>query len=154
MRLNPFARVHHTQHNDEPELTLARSLEDMSAKTALHNETWRMDRAIWAADLDLGFITFTNERKWIITAPVQVIGTFNSEDNSWLWGWDHPSIPAPLASTRSAHGISARSIAWSAIRLARSYPASRRLGISRHSLAISLERKVAIADPAEAPSCS
>ena len=30
------------------------------------------------------------------TCSVQVIGTFNQEDNSWLWAWDHPSIVPAL----------------------------------------------------------
>lgn len=34
---------------------------------------------------------------WTITAPLQVVGTFNTSDGTWLWGWDHPSVPEPLA---------------------------------------------------------
>lgn len=30
------------------------------------------------------------------TAPVQIIGTHDPVTGSWLWGWDHPSVPAPL----------------------------------------------------------
>ena len=30
-------------------------------------------------------------------APVQIIGTYNTEDGTWLWGWDHPSVLPPLA---------------------------------------------------------
>jgi hypothetical protein len=29
----------------------------------------------------------------MITAPVQVIGTYNRLDRTFLWGWDHPSVP-------------------------------------------------------------
>ena len=27
---------------------------------------------------------------------MQIIGTYNADDGTWLWGWDHPSVPAPL----------------------------------------------------------
>ncbi|TGX55257.1 hypothetical protein E5A73_06275 [Sphingomonas gei] len=51
----------------------------------------------WAADLEAGTITFVNARGWEITAPVQVVGTLNTTDGTWLWGWDHPSVPAPVS---------------------------------------------------------
>ena len=28
---------------------------------------------------------------------MQVIGTLNTADGTWLWGWDHPSVRAELA---------------------------------------------------------
>ncbi len=30
------------------------------------------------------------------TCPVQIIGTYNTEDGSWLWGWDHPAVRPDL----------------------------------------------------------
>ncbi|WP_216352869.1 DUF6882 domain-containing protein [Sphingomonas sp. LM7] len=51
----------------------------------------------WAADLEAGTITFVNAKGWEINAPVQVIGTLNTADGTWLWGWDHPSVPAPVS---------------------------------------------------------
>jgi hypothetical protein len=30
------------------------------------------------------------------TAPAQIIGTYNSEDHTWLWAWDNPSIDDEL----------------------------------------------------------
>jgi len=54
---------------------------------------WRIDTAVWTVDLDTGMITFTNDVKGIIvTAPFQVIGTYDTEQDTWLWGWDHPSV--------------------------------------------------------------
>ena len=29
-------------------------------------------------------------------APVQIVGTFNTTDSTWMWGWDHPSVPEDL----------------------------------------------------------
>ncbi len=49
------------------------------------------------SDLNTGTITFTNDEKEImVTAPVQVVGTYDTEDSTWLWGWDHPSVSESL----------------------------------------------------------
>ncbi len=29
-------------------------------------------------------------------APVQIRGTYDTADGTWLWGWDHPSVQPPL----------------------------------------------------------
>jgi hypothetical protein len=81
----------------EIDAIFARSNADLQAKTAAHNGTWRMDGASWDVDLDAGTITFTNERRWKVRAPVQVIGTRSLADGTWLWAWDHPSVPPPRA---------------------------------------------------------
>ncbi len=28
---------------------------------------------------------------------MQIVGTYNTKDGTWLWGWDHPSVEPPLA---------------------------------------------------------
>ena len=81
----------------EPDLTFARAEEEMRLKTEFALSTWGLGQGgDWAADLEAGTITFTNDKAWEIVAPVQVIGTRNTEDGTWLWGWDHPSVPEPL----------------------------------------------------------
>jgi hypothetical protein len=81
----------------EPDLTLARAEHDIALKTQIARETWGLgDGGRWDADLEAGTITFTNERGWTIVAPLQVIGTFNTVDSTWLWGWDHPSVSESL----------------------------------------------------------
>ena len=47
-------------------------------------------------DLDAGTITFTGPGQ-VITAPIQVVGTYDTLDGTFLWAWDHPSVPEPLA---------------------------------------------------------
>lgn len=82
----------------EPDLTIARAKNEMELRTQAAIGMWGLDTAAWAADLEAGTITFTNdEKKLAITAPVQVIGSYNTEDGTWLWGWDHPSVSEPLA---------------------------------------------------------
>ncbi|GLQ99148.1 DUF6882 domain-containing protein [Dyella mobilis] len=81
----------------EPDLTIARANNEMQMRTQAAMEAWGLDGAAWNADLEAGTITFTNtERGLIVTGPVQVVGTYNTKDGTWLWGWDHPSVPAPL----------------------------------------------------------
>ncbi len=29
-------------------------------------------------------------------ADVQIVGTYNTRDGTFMWGWDHPSVVAPL----------------------------------------------------------
>lgn len=82
----------------EPDLSFARAEEELQLKTAFALETWGLGQGgEWAVDLDEGTIRFTNAKGWEITAPVQVVGTFNTLDNTWLWGWDHPSVPEPVS---------------------------------------------------------
>jgi len=79
------------------EATLKRSMEYLRLKTQSHVDTWDLGATErWDADLDEGVISFSGGGR-LVTAPVQVIGTYNTEDGSWLWGWDHPSVPSALA---------------------------------------------------------
>lgn len=81
----------------EPDLTIARANNEMQLRTQAAVDMWGLDTASWSADLDSGTITFINDEKgMVITAPVQVVGTYNTEDGTWLWGWDHPSVSEPL----------------------------------------------------------
>ena len=81
----------------EPDLTIERAKVEMGLRTRTAIDLWGMDEAAWAVDLDSGVITFTNAQKGlIVTAPVQLIGTFNGEDDTWLWGWDHPMVSGQI----------------------------------------------------------
>ncbi len=99
---------------DEPDRSLDAAVHYLSALTNAHDATWRMGSASWDADLTAGTLTFTNDRGWKIVAPVQVVGTLNTADGTWLWGWDHPSVPEPLRRDATlvrdfgaAHGLEA-----------------------------------------------
>ena len=76
------------------ETVLARAREELSIKTGLHDRLFGLAEADWAADLDAGTLTFTSEAKGVTaTCDCQVVGTLNTDDGTWLWGWDHPSVP-------------------------------------------------------------
>jgi hypothetical protein len=74
---------------------LDQSMEELRLKTAAHDGLWRLSKADWDIDQDAGTITFTGPSV-TATCPVQIIGTFNTVDGSWMWGWDHPSVDPPL----------------------------------------------------------
>lgn len=62
----------------------------------------------WSVDLNEGMIKFTSATK-TVSAPVQVVGTYNTLDGTFLWGWDHPSVPTLLgADARLAHEFGQR----------------------------------------------
>ncbi|MFN3558973.1 MAG: DUF6882 domain-containing protein [Brevundimonas sp.] len=76
----------------------ARADAELQLKTEAAMGMWGLGTGeSWAADLDAGTITFINDKGWEITAPVQVVGTLNTADGTWLWGWDHPSVPGPIS---------------------------------------------------------
>ncbi len=77
---------------------IAQSLEGLRAVTAAHCGTWHLDEAEqWSVDMDSGLIVFQLPGGMTARAPVQIVGTTNSADGTFLWGWDHPSVPAELA---------------------------------------------------------
>lgn len=84
---------------EDPDVVFERARAEAEMKTAFHAQTWgqgQTDR--WDADLDAGTITFIDDtRRQKIVAPLQIVGTLNTNDGTWLWGWDHPSVPVPLA---------------------------------------------------------
>jgi hypothetical protein len=75
---------------------LDRSMEELRLKTGAHDAGWGLGAADWAVDQDTGLITFTG-KKMVATAPAQIIATYNTQDGTWLWGWDHPSVADDMA---------------------------------------------------------
>ena len=74
-----------------------RAMAELQLKTAAHVGAWHMDEAEWSVDQGTGLIHFTDRKRGTIaTAPVQIIGTYNTEDSTWLWGWANPSMEAAL----------------------------------------------------------
>jgi hypothetical protein len=91
---------------------LDQCVEELRLKTAAHDGIWQVGKADWDIDQDAGTIVFNSPNGMTATCAVQIVGTFNTEDNTWLWGWDHPSVdPALQAHARlclaygEEHGI-------------------------------------------------
>jgi len=72
------------------------SMEELRVKTAAHDAGWRLGEADWNVDQDAGTIVFTRRDGITAIGPVQIIGTYNTKDGTWLWGWDHPSVEPAL----------------------------------------------------------
>ena len=78
------------------DLVFARAAEEAALKGELFLSVLGDEQSEFDVDLETGVIRFTSATK-VVSAPVQVIGTYNTLDGTFLWGWDHPSVPEPLA---------------------------------------------------------
>ena len=69
------------------------SIEELQLKTRGHVEVWGIDRISgWDLDQGTGELTFSFADGIKAVTPAQIIGTYNSEDHTWLWAWDNPSV--------------------------------------------------------------
>jgi hypothetical protein len=75
---------------------IGKARENLRVLTAAHDRMFQIGEAGWHMDQDLGTILFISPTGLRAEAPVQIIGTFNTQDGTWLWGWDHPSVPEPF----------------------------------------------------------
>ncbi len=84
---------------DPPSLRheIERAMNGLAAVTAAHDGTWHLGEADWSLDQDVGNLVFTTPHHVQAVAPAQIIGTYNTQDSTWLWAWDHPSVEPPLA---------------------------------------------------------
>ena len=58
-----------------------------------HDNTWGFSEANeWHVDQDTQKIIWTFDCGKVVTADVQIIGSYNYEDGSFLWAWDNPSL--------------------------------------------------------------
>ena len=91
------------------------ALQSLQTQTAHNSKAWGLGTETqWNLEMDTGTLRFSFSDGRVLTAPVQVIGTYNTSSGTFLWGWDHPSVPEPLrrAAQRvheygQAHGIEA-----------------------------------------------
>lgn len=81
----------------DPSTFMDAALEGLRLQTSAHSATWHLGQEEnWSADLDAGTIVFTFADGTTATANIQVVGTYNTQDGTFLWGWDHPSVPEEL----------------------------------------------------------
>jgi hypothetical protein len=76
---------------------LATSVQELQAKNEAHKSAWglgTLDR--WDLNQDAETLVFTGDDGSTVTTQAQIIGSFNTSDNSWLWAWDNPSIDDKL----------------------------------------------------------
>ncbi len=81
----------------EADIYKQQAVEGLLVQTAAHSSAWHLgDEDNWSADQDSGRIEFSFADGTIAEADMQIIGTYNTENGSFLWGWDHPSVEEPL----------------------------------------------------------
>lgn len=74
------------------------SLEELAIKTNAHREVWGIGKAErWDFSQDTGELIFSFPDGLKAVAPAQVIGTFNSKDQTWLWAWANSSIDEKMS---------------------------------------------------------
>ncbi|MGB0387205.1 MAG: DUF6882 domain-containing protein [Ardenticatenaceae bacterium] len=69
------------------------SMYGLRLQTKAHSSAWQLGQEeSWDIDQNNGTISFTFANGVVATAPVQIVGTHNPVDGTFLWGWANPSI--------------------------------------------------------------
>ena len=75
------------------------SVEELKTKTDVHRSVWGIDRIKrWDLNQEDGQLVFSLAEGMKATAPAQIIGTYNTDDHTWLWAWANSSIEDKLKS--------------------------------------------------------
>jgi hypothetical protein len=75
------------------------SMDELQLKTEAHLNVWGFGSfERWDVDQDTGELIFSNADGTKAVAPMQIIGTYNTTDGTWLWAWDNPSVVDSLKS--------------------------------------------------------
>lgn len=74
----------------------AQSWLDLSKQQKALSRRFRLTEADWAVNQDQGLIHFGRKDGAVVTAPVQIIGSWNPNTSYFTWGWDHPSVQTRL----------------------------------------------------------
>jgi hypothetical protein len=87
-----FGRSLRRDGQSEYDLLAQRSEEELRVRTAAHDGAWRLSEADWHIEQDAGVIEFARSDGIMARAPVQIVGTFNVDERTWLWSWDNSTI--------------------------------------------------------------
>jgi len=69
------------------------SVEELALKTQAHKEMWGLGNIErWDLSQITGELVFSLPNGLKAVCPAQIIGTYNSKDQTWLWAWANPSI--------------------------------------------------------------
>lgn len=71
---------------------------ELSKKQELNIAQYGMGSGVgdWNMDLKKGFISFAMPDRTVV-ADVEAVGTFNEENGTFMWAWDHVLIPVELS---------------------------------------------------------
>lgn len=72
---------------------LKKSMAELQLKTQAHRELWGLGSYDqWNLNQDDGLLVFSNKDGGTAYASAQIIGTFDSTNNTWRWAWANESI--------------------------------------------------------------
>lgn len=101
------------------------SLVGEEIKRETHKRTWKLGKENgWRLDQRRGYVYWVFDDGLLARAPVQIVGTYNQEDKTFLWSWDHKTVLEPLREHAS---------------LAKSFG-------EKHSIPMLIERKVTVSE--------
>lgn len=84
-------------------------MHELQLKTEAHMGTWHLDEMDWSVDQGTGTIVFNHPDGLQASAPVQIVGSLNTQDGSWLWATANTSVrPELTAHARLAQAELAR----------------------------------------------
>ena len=82
--------------NVSPEVFTQQALAGVLDQTSKHKTDWRLGEEIgFVESQDTGRLTFMFADGTRVSAPMQIIGTYNIADGTFRWGWDHPIVREP-----------------------------------------------------------
>ena len=83
--------------NVSPEVFTQQAVQRVREQAEEHAANWRLGEQVnFVEDQDTGTITFVFADGTRVSAPMQIIGTYNIADETFKWGWDHPIVNKPL----------------------------------------------------------
>ena len=73
------------------------SLDELELKTEANKKNWGLDKITrWDFTQGSGNLVFSLPDGTKAVSPAQIIGTYNSDDHTWLWAWANSSIEEKL----------------------------------------------------------
>lgn len=75
---------------------LAQAREELALRTAGHDRLWGLADASWRLDQSERRLVFDALDGTTASADAQIVGTYDSEQGSWLWAWAHEGVAPPL----------------------------------------------------------
>ena len=82
---------------DDPQAFIRESLARLKQQQSEQEKAWGFRKeSSWRLDQGAREISFYFADGKVARAPVQVVGTYNPRDRSFVWAWDHPSFREPL----------------------------------------------------------
>ncbi|MBI1251818.1 MAG: hypothetical protein GC189_10130 [Alphaproteobacteria bacterium] len=74
----------------------ARAWKELHDRQSWLSANMKLSGAAWSVDQDRGLINFQRTDGSKLSAPVQIIGSWNPRTSAFSWGWDHPSVQTRL----------------------------------------------------------